>query len=32
LATADPHLRELCAAEGIEAIPLPDSRGRTRLS
>lgn len=28
VATADPHLLELCAAEGIPTIPLPDSAGR----
>ncbi|HEY2215635.1 MAG TPA: hypothetical protein VGH31_11300, partial [Acidimicrobiales bacterium] len=29
LATADPHLLELCRDEGIDVIPLPDSLGRT---
>ncbi len=28
LATADPHLLDLCADEGISTIPLPDSAGR----
>lgn len=28
LATADPHLLDLCDAEGISVIPLPDSTGR----
>ena len=27
LATSDPHLLDLCADEGIQTIPLPDSRG-----
>lgn len=31
LATADPHLLDLCAAEGIAVLPLPDSSG-TRWS
>jgi len=29
LATADPHLLELCRDEGIATLPLPDSRGTT---
>jgi predicted nucleic acid-binding protein len=29
LASADPHLLDLCRDEGIEVIPLPDSAGRT---
>ncbi|MHB1447320.1 MAG: PIN domain-containing protein [Acidimicrobiales bacterium] len=29
LATSDPHLLDLCDAEGIAVIPLPDSRGKT---
>lgn len=29
LITADPHLLDLCAAEGIATIALPDSDGRT---
>jgi PIN domain nuclease of toxin-antitoxin system len=29
LASADPHLLELCAEEGIEVVALPDSRGTT---
>jgi PIN domain nuclease of toxin-antitoxin system len=28
LATADPHLLDLCAEESIPTIPLPDSKGR----
>ena len=27
VATSDPHLLDMCAAEQIETIPLPDSRG-----
>ncbi len=27
VATSDPHLLDLCADEGIQTIPLPDSRG-----
>lgn len=27
VATSDPHLLDLCHEEGIEAVPLPDSRG-----
>jgi PIN domain nuclease of toxin-antitoxin system len=27
LATADPHLLDLCVAEGIAVVPLPDSSG-----
>jgi predicted nucleic acid-binding protein len=27
LATSDSHLLDMCAEEGIEVIPLPDSRG-----
>ena len=30
LATADPHLLDVCRYEGIAAIALPDSRGQTR--
>ncbi len=29
LVTADPHLLELCRDEGIDAVVLPDSSGRT---
>jgi PIN domain nuclease of toxin-antitoxin system len=29
LASADPHLLDVCRDEGIETIPLPDSTGRT---
>ena len=29
LATADPHLLDLCRDDGIASIPLPDSRGAT---
>jgi predicted nucleic acid-binding protein len=29
LASADPHLLDLCREEGIPVIPLPDSTGRT---
>jgi hypothetical protein len=29
LATADPHLLDLCRAEGIPTIPLPASDGTT---
>jgi predicted nucleic acid-binding protein len=29
LASADPHLLDLCREEGIPIIPLPDSTGRT---
>lgn len=29
LATADPHLLDLCREEGIVSIPLPDSSGQT---
>lgn len=29
LATADPHLLNLCRDEGIDTIPLPDSSGHT---
>ena len=29
LASADPHLLDLCREEGIAVIPLPDSSGRT---
>jgi len=29
LATADPHLLDVCRDEGIEVIPLPDSSGQT---
>jgi predicted nucleic acid-binding protein len=29
LASADPHLLDLCRDEGIAVIPLPDSTGRT---
>lgn len=29
LASADPHLLDLCREEGIGVIPLPDSAGRT---
>jgi hypothetical protein len=29
LASADPHLLDMCRDEGIAAIPLPDSAGRT---
>ena len=29
LATADPHLLDLCADEGIDLLALPDSRGTT---
>jgi len=29
LATADPHLLELCEDEGIDTVVLPDSRGNT---
>lgn len=29
LASADPHLLDLCLAEGIATDPLPDSTGRT---
>lgn len=28
LATADPHLLDLCTEEGIPTVPLPDSTGR----
>jgi hypothetical protein len=28
LATADPHLLDMCGDEGIAVIALPDSRGR----
>jgi predicted nucleic acid-binding protein len=28
VATSDPHLLDTCRAEGISAIPLPDSQGR----
>ncbi|MEO7428468.1 MAG: hypothetical protein ABIY48_03705 [Acidimicrobiales bacterium] len=28
LATADPHLLDLCQAEGISVVALPDSAGR----
>ena len=28
LATSDPHLLDLCHAEGIAVLPLPDSTGR----
>lgn len=28
LATADPHLLDLCHSEGIAATPLPDAKGR----
>lgn len=27
VATSDPHLLDLCAEEGIQAIPLPDTHG-----
>lgn len=30
LASADPHLLDLCADEGIDLLALPDSRGTTR--
>lgn len=29
VATADPHLLDLCRAEGIAVVALPDSQGRT---
>lgn len=29
LASADPHLLELCAEESIDVVALPDSQGRT---
>lgn len=29
VATSDPHLLDLCRDEGIDLIPLPDSRGNT---
>jgi hypothetical protein len=29
LASADPHLLDMCRDEGIVVIPLPDSTGRT---
>ncbi|MGH9124661.1 MAG: PIN domain-containing protein [Acidimicrobiales bacterium] len=29
LASADPHLLDVCRDEGIETIPLPDSNGNT---
>lgn len=29
VATADPHLLDMCAEEGIEVIPLPDTNGTT---
>ena len=28
VATADPHLLEVCDAEGIATVPLPDATGR----
>ena len=31
LASADPHLLDVCRDEGIETIPLPDSSGHTWL-
>jgi len=30
LTSADPHLLNLCADEGIDLLPLPDSQGRSR--
>jgi predicted nucleic acid-binding protein len=30
LATSDPHLLDLCEAEGIEVVSLPDSNGTVR--
>ena len=30
VATADPHLLEVCDAEGIATVPLPDATGRRR--
>jgi PIN domain nuclease of toxin-antitoxin system len=30
VASADPHLLDMCRAEGLEVHPLPDSRGVTR--
>jgi predicted nucleic acid-binding protein len=29
LATSDPHLLDMCHAEGIAVLPLPDTRGTT---
>jgi PIN domain nuclease of toxin-antitoxin system len=30
LASADPHLLDICRNEGVRVIPLPDSTGHTR--